>query len=141
MPTITPGDAVIKAAEDLKEALQNNMPKNSETEEGIRQLMKIFQQQHEVQKLPKSNERAEKCREAAQEADLQFSAQAQRVASNNVEFEETEASQRVATEDSNAKAEKTARLLSQDDDSDEETAEPIICHPEEENSEKLDGPA
>ena len=43
MPTITPGDAVIKAAEDLKQALQNNMPKNSETDEGIRQLMKIFQ--------------------------------------------------------------------------------------------------
>ena len=58
-----------------------------------------------------------------------------------IQIKETEASQRVATEDSNAKAEKTARLLSQDDDSDEETAEPIICHPEEENSEKLDGPA
>ena len=57
MPTITPGDVVIKAAEDLKEALHNNMPKNSETEEGIRQLMKIFQQQYETQKLPKSNER------------------------------------------------------------------------------------
>ena len=27
MPTITPGDAVLKAAEDLKEALLNNMPK------------------------------------------------------------------------------------------------------------------
>ena len=36
MPTIAPGDAVIKAAEDLKEALINNTPKNSEIEEGIR---------------------------------------------------------------------------------------------------------
>ena len=42
MPTIIPGDAVLKAAEDLKQALLNNMPKSSETEEGINQLMKIF---------------------------------------------------------------------------------------------------
>ena len=41
-PTITPRDAVLKAAEDLKQALLNNMPKSSETEEGINQLMKIF---------------------------------------------------------------------------------------------------
>ena len=69
MPTITPGDAVLKAAEDLKRALLKNMPKSSETEEGIQQLMKIFQQQYEVQKLPKSKERAERLKVATHEAE------------------------------------------------------------------------
>ena len=102
------------------------MPKSAETEEGIRQLMKIFQQQYEVQKLPKSNERAEKCKAASQEAERQFNAQAQRMVSNNDEIEETEASQRVATEDSNVRAEAMTRIVSQNDEPDDETAVPII---------------
>ena len=69
MPTITPGDAALKAAEDVKQALLNNMPRNSEIEEGMQQLMKIFQQQHEVQKLPKSKEHAERLKAATQEAE------------------------------------------------------------------------
>ena len=75
MPTITPGDAVLKAADDLKQALLNNIPKSSEIEEGIQQLMKIFQQQYEVQKLPKGKERAERLKAATQEAETQFNAQ------------------------------------------------------------------
>ena len=77
MPTIIPGDAVLKAAEDLKQALLHNMPKSSDSETGedINQLVKIFQQQYEVQKLPKSKERAEKLKAATQEAEAQYNAQ------------------------------------------------------------------
>ena len=56
-------------------------------------------------------------------------------------IEETAASQRMATEDSNDSAAKTTMQVSQDEDSDEDTAEPIISYPEEEVWEKLDGPA
>ena len=80
-------------------------------------------------------------KEATQEAELHFNAQAQRMAISNVEIEETEASQRVATEDSNDRAEATARIVSQNDKPDNQTAEPVIIYPEEEDWEKLDGPA
>ena len=56
-------------------------------------------------------------------------------------IEETDASQRVASEDSNDSAAKTTMQVSQDEDSVEDTAEPIISYPEEEDWEKLDGPA
>ena len=56
-------------------------------------------------------------------------------------IKETEASQRVATEDSNNSAAKTTMQASQDEDSNEDTAEPIISYLEEEDWEKLDGPA
>ena len=103
--------------------------------------MKIFQQQHEVQKLPKSDERAERRKAATQEAERHFNAQAQRVVSGNVEVEEAEASQRVATSGSGAGIKAMARIVSQDDKPDDEMAEPVISYPEEENWEKLDGPA
>ena len=56
-------------------------------------------------------------------------------------IKETEVSQRVAIEDSNNGAAKATMQLSQGEDSDEDTAEPIISYPEEEDWEKLDGPA
>ena len=129
MPTIMPGDAVLKAAEDLKQALPNNMPKNSETEKGINQLIKIFHHQYEVQKLPKSKERAERLRAATQEAETQFNAQIQRVVNKTTPDEEAEASQRVVTEASHNSAAKAPMQVSQDEDSDEDTAESIISYP------------
>ena len=64
MPTITPGDAVVNAAEDLKRALIENISQGIEAKQGIEQLMKIFKQQREA----KSKEQTEKLREAANEA-------------------------------------------------------------------------
>ena len=56
-------------------------------------------------------------------------------------IEETAASQRMATEDSNDSAAKATMQVSQDEDSEEDTAEPIISYLEEEDWEKLDGSA
>ena len=57
--------------------------------------MKIFNQQYQVQKLPKSGARAERLKLAMQEAEAQYNAQAQRVV-EKPQSVETEPVQRVA---------------------------------------------
>jgi hypothetical protein len=45
MPTITPADALIKAADDLMDAISGVIPKNSITEDAVLQLMAIYHKQ------------------------------------------------------------------------------------------------
>ena len=45
MPTMTPADALIKAADNLNEAIQGVIPEKGQTQEAIEQLMQIFKQQ------------------------------------------------------------------------------------------------
>jgi len=42
MPTITPEAALLKAANDLKNAIEGIIPQSLHTKEGVEQLMKIF---------------------------------------------------------------------------------------------------
>jgi hypothetical protein len=42
MPTITPADALIKAADNLVDAISGVIPKNSITKDAVLQLMAIF---------------------------------------------------------------------------------------------------
>ena len=118
------------------------MPKNSETEESTNKPMKTFNQRYdEVQKLPKNKKHAERLKAATQEAETQHNAQSQRVVNKTTPDKKAEASQSLVTEASNDSAVKAPMQVSQDDNSDEDTAEPIISYPGEENWEKLDGPA
>jgi hypothetical protein len=45
MPTLTPADALIKAANDLTAAIAGNMPLSTITDNAITQLLQIFKQQ------------------------------------------------------------------------------------------------
>ncbi len=45
MPAITPADALIKAADNLMDAISSVIPKNSITEDAILQLIAIYQKQ------------------------------------------------------------------------------------------------
>ena len=45
MPTITPADALIKAADKLVDAISGVIPKNSIIEDAILQLMSIYRKQ------------------------------------------------------------------------------------------------
>ena len=45
MPTMTPADALIKAADNLNEAIQGVIPEKGQTQEAIKQLMQIFKQE------------------------------------------------------------------------------------------------
>jgi hypothetical protein len=42
MPTITPADALIKAADNLVAIISGRLPKNSVTADAMEQLMKIY---------------------------------------------------------------------------------------------------
>ena len=42
MPTITPTDALIKAADNLVDAINDQLPKNKVTADAVEQLMDIF---------------------------------------------------------------------------------------------------
>ena len=42
MPTITPEAALLKAVDDLKNAIEGKIPPSLQTKEGVKQLMKIF---------------------------------------------------------------------------------------------------
>ena len=42
MPTITPEAALLKAVDDLKNAIEGNIPPSLQTKEGVEKLMKIF---------------------------------------------------------------------------------------------------
>ena len=50
MPTITPADALIRAADDLTDALKGFVPPPNMTREAVDQLMTIFKQQAEKAK-------------------------------------------------------------------------------------------
>ena len=45
MPTITPADALIKAADNLVDAISGVIPKNTITEDAVLQLMAIYRKQ------------------------------------------------------------------------------------------------
>ncbi len=47
MPTITPADAILKAADNLVDAICNRIPKNSATADAVEQLMEVFKIQAE----------------------------------------------------------------------------------------------
>jgi hypothetical protein len=68
MPSITPADALIKAADNLVDTISRLMPKNSVTVDGVKQLMEIYKIQ------PKKA----MCKARTQRV-LQEQAQAQRV--------------------------------------------------------------
>ena len=50
MPTITPADALIRAANDLTDALTGVVPPPNMTRDAVDQLMRIFKQQAEKTK-------------------------------------------------------------------------------------------
>jgi hypothetical protein len=45
MPTITPADALIKAADNLVDTILGNLPPNTTTAQAVEQLMDIFKVQ------------------------------------------------------------------------------------------------
>ena len=45
MPTITPTDALIKAADNLVDAINDRLPKNKVTADAVEQLLDIFKVQ------------------------------------------------------------------------------------------------
>jgi hypothetical protein len=47
MPTITPEDALIKAADNLVDVIKGQLPKNSITADAMEQLMEIYKIQAE----------------------------------------------------------------------------------------------
>ena len=69
MPTITPADALIKAADNLVDVIMGQLPKNSITADAVEQLMEIYKIQAEKATCEARTQRV-----------LRENAQAQRVA-------------------------------------------------------------
>jgi hypothetical protein len=57
MPTLTPGDDLIKAADNLLEAITGTIPVSSITDDAITALLKIFKQQANCSKDATSAQR------------------------------------------------------------------------------------
>jgi len=68
MPTITPADALIRAADDLTDALAGVVPPPNMTRDAVDQLMTIFKQQAEKAKDDATTQRVLKERARAERA-------------------------------------------------------------------------
>jgi len=66
MPTITPAEALIKAADNLTAAIEGNIPTSSITTEAIAQLLRIFHLQADNSKTTASTQRVLRQRAQAQ---------------------------------------------------------------------------
>jgi len=95
MPTITPADALIKAADNLVDVITGQPPKNSVTADAVEQLMEIYKLQA---KKATCDARAQRL--------LRETAQAQRVAEEQSSTTTSQAFPQVPTP-----------IISQDDDS------------------------
>ena len=85
MPTITPSDALIKAADNLVEVINGQLPKSNVTSDAVEQLMEIF----------KIQAKKTTCDAHAQTV-LRENAQAQRVAKEHASATPKQSSPQVA---------------------------------------------
>jgi len=115
MPTITSGDALVKAAIDLKDTIEKNVSKTLETEEALKTLMQIFKTKAKTEEDPMKQARDSMKKSAEQRSKNE--------AKGAVQTTEGEARQRVVS------PEPEPDLIPRtqpDSDSDDDTAEPVI---------------
>jgi hypothetical protein len=74
MPTITPADAILKAADNLVDAICNQIPKNSATADAVEQLMEVFKIQAEKATCKAAAQRVLRERAFAQRVDAEAKA-------------------------------------------------------------------
>ena len=130
MPTVTSGDALLRAAVDLKDAIEKNVSKTMQTDEAIKTLMQIFKSKAAQEKDPMVQLRNDMKTAASQRANTE--------ANEVLQTSEGAPQQRVVS------PEPMPDLVPRtqpDYDSDDETAEPIISYPEHEDWEDLDCPS
>ena len=128
MPTNIPGDALLKAAVELKETIEKKVSKTLETEAAMKTLMEIFKSKAATEVDPMQHLRQNMQKAARQRADNE--------AVKVVKTSESAAQQRVIAPEPEPEI---LLRVQQDCDSDDDMAEPIISYQEHENWDVLDG--
>ena len=133
LPSITAGDALLKAAVDLKETIEKKVSKTLETEEALKTLMDIFKTKAAAEPDPMQQIRTKMQKAAVQRVQTELETE--------VPTTEGAEHQRVGSEDKPNTMPTLIPRTQSDEDSDDDTAAPIISYPEELSWETLDGPA